>query len=115
MSSSTPITGRWRITEMSNWYQEDVDLVQPGFLEFDAGNIGRLGFIAVQGELDYRAVERDGRPGAEFSWEGFDEDTEASGRGWAVLNPDGTMEGHIYFHLGDDSTFKAVRFEGTDQ
>ena len=34
----------------------------------------------------------------------------ASGRGWATLNPDGTLVGHIYFHLGDDSGFRAERF-----
>jgi hypothetical protein len=30
--------------------------------------------------------------------------------GWAALNPDGTLEGHIYFHLSDDSAFRAERF-----
>jgi len=30
---------------------------------------------------------------------------------WQLLfNPDGTLEGHIYFHLGDDSAFRAERF-----
>jgi hypothetical protein len=42
--------GRWRITEVDNWDQDAVDLVEPGFIELD-----------------------------------------------------GTLEGHIYFHLGDDS------------
>jgi hypothetical protein len=28
----------------------------------------------------------------------------------AALNLDGTLEGHIYFHLGDDSGFRAERF-----
>ena len=28
MSESTSITGRWRITEMDNWDQETIDLVQ---------------------------------------------------------------------------------------
>jgi hypothetical protein len=28
------------------------------------------------------------------------------------LKPDGTPEGHIYFHLGDDSAFRAERFSG---
>lgn len=27
----------------------------------------------------------------------------------AALNPDGTLDGHIYFHLGDDSAFRAER------
>jgi hypothetical protein len=39
--------------------------------------------------------------GAEFSWQGSDEGDDVSGRGWAALNPDSTLEGHIYFHLGD--------------
>ena len=52
--------------------------------------------------------DRDGRPGVEFSWQGSDESDDVSGRGWAALNPDGTPEGHIYFHLGDDSAFRAV-------
>lgn len=39
----------------------------------------------------------------------FDEGDDVSGRGWAALNPDGTLEGHSYFHLGDDSAFRAER------
>ena len=47
MSKSTSIIGRWRITEMDNWDQEAVDLVQPGFIEFDDDGLGSLGFIVV--------------------------------------------------------------------
>jgi hypothetical protein len=28
-----------------------------------------------------------------------------------MLNPDGSLDGHIYFHLGDDSSFHAVPFD----
>jgi hypothetical protein len=52
MSESTSIIGRWRITQMDNWDQEAVDLVQPGFIEFDDNGLGGLGFIVVTGELD---------------------------------------------------------------
>ena len=69
-----------------------------------------LGFIVVTGELDCRGADCDGRPGVEFSWQGSDEGDDANGRGWAALCPDGTLEGHIYFHLGDDSGFRAERF-----
>jgi hypothetical protein len=110
MSGSTSIVGRWRITEMDNWDQEAVDLVQPGFIEFDDAGLGSLGFIVVTGELDCSDAARDGRPGVEFSWQGSDEGDDVSGRGWAALNSDGTLEGHIYFHLGDDSAFRAERF-----
>jgi hypothetical protein len=92
---------------MDNWDQETVDLVEPGFIEFDEDGLGELGFIAVTGELDCRDADRDGRPGVEFSWQGSDEGDDVSGRGWAALNPDGTIEGHIYFHHGDDSAFRA--------
>jgi len=74
MSESGSITGRWRITEMDNWDQETIDLVQPGFIEFGEDGLGSLGFIVVTGDLD------------------------------------GMLEGHIYFHLGDESGFRAERF-----
>ncbi|MEV6341937.1 hypothetical protein [Actinoplanes sp. NPDC051851] len=32
-----------------------------------------------------------------------------TGRGWAALAEDGTLDGRIFFHLGDDSGFHAVR------
>jgi hypothetical protein len=112
MSESRRIIGRWRITEMDNWDQEAIDLVEPGFIEFDEDGLGGLGFIAVTGELDCRDADCDGRPGVEFSWQGSDEGDDVGGRGWAALNPDGTLEGHIYFHLGDDSAFCAERFNG---
>lgn len=44
----------------------------------------------------------------EFTWEGFDEGDELRVRGWAVL--EGTdLRGHLYFHMGDDYAFKAMR------
>ena len=110
MSKGASITGRWRITEMDNWDQEAINLVQPGFIEFGEDSLGGLGFIVVTGQLDYRDADRDGKPGVEFSWHGSDEGDEVSGRGWAALNADGTLDGHIYFHLGDDSAFHAERF-----
>jgi hypothetical protein len=115
MSEITSIIGRWRITEMDNWDQEAVDLVQPGFVEFGDDGLGNLGFIAVAGELDCRDADRDGRPCVEFSWQGSDEGDEVCGRGWAALGPDGTLEGHIYFHLGDESAFRAERFNAAIQ
>ena len=33
----------------------------------------------------------------------------AGRRGWAILADDGSLQGHLYFHLGDDSGFRAVR------
>jgi hypothetical protein len=47
----------------------------------------------------------------EFTWEGSDEGDQVTGRGWAILAEDGTLNGRIFFHLGDDSGFHAVRTE----
>ena len=101
------LVGRWRIAEMELWAQEDVDLVGPGFIEFGRDHTGSLGFIAVEGGVDWRKASHDGHPGVEFSWEGHDDGDRASGRGWAVREDDGSLRGHIYLHLGDDSGFRA--------
>lgn len=45
-------------------------------------------FGCVCGEMDCRLAERDGKPAAEFSWEGHDEDEQVFGRGWAVMEGD---------------------------
>jgi hypothetical protein len=103
------LSGRWRITEAELWDRDALNLVAPAFIEFAKDGSGSFGFIAVQGEMDCREVERDRRPGVEFSWEGNDECDPASGRGWAVLEEDGSLSGRIFFHLGDDSGFTAVR------
>ena len=98
------LVGRWRIAEMDLWDLEDIDLI-----EFGQDRTGHFGFIAVQGFMDWRPGPSRERPRVDFTWEGDDEGDRASGRGWAVLERDGSLRGHIYFHLGDDSAFRAVR------
>jgi hypothetical protein len=108
------LTGRWRIVEMDGWDDDAIDLVEPGFIEFTRDGAGQFAIIAVRGWLDSRPVERDGRIGVEFTWEGVDEGDQVSGRGWAALVDDVTVEGHLFFHLGDDSSFRARPFTTDD-
>ena len=75
--------------------------------------LGVFRFIAVEGWMDCRHEQREGRPHVEFSWEGHDDRDQAHGRGWATLTNDGSMQGRIYFHMGDDSGFRAVRASET--
>lgn len=103
--------GRWRITDMDLWDQEAIDLVGTAFIQFSAGQSGQFRFIAVEGWMDCRHQRREGRPFVEFTWDGSDDCDRASGRGWAALEDDGSMNGRIFFHLGDDSGFTAVRAE----
>jgi hypothetical protein len=108
--TAAPLIGRWRIMEMSGWDRDAIDLIEPGFIEFAGDGTGEFGFIAVRGRLDGRPAERDGRAGVEFTWDGIDEGDDVSGRGWAAVVDDETIEGHLFFHLGDDSSFRASRF-----
>jgi len=104
------LSGKWRITEMDLWDQAAIDLVGPAFIEFK-GEGGRFRFIAVDGWMDCRHGQRNGRPFVDFTWDGNDEGDPASGRGWVLPRHDGSLTGHIYFHHGDDSSFTAMPFE----
>ncbi len=103
-----PLVGRWRITLMEQWDQDFVDEEVEGFFEFRPDGLGEFQFGYVHGDIDYREVTRDGKPGVEFSWDGNDEMDPAQGRGWAFLGGD-EIEGRIYIHRGDESAFRAVR------
>ncbi len=107
---ATGIVGKWRISRMDAWDQAAVDLVAPGFFEFDRDGTGRFGFVAVTGWMDCRHVMREGGPYVDFSWDGIDEGDHICGRGWAALQPDGSLEGHLFIHNGDDSGFTADPF-----
>ncbi len=106
------LVGRWRILEMDLWDRDSIELLGPGFFEFSHDGTGSFRFIAVEGWMDCRPVQTAMGPGVEFSWEGYDECDHACGRGNATLQGDGSLRGHVYVHLGDDSEFWAER-EGT--
>ena len=111
IASSKPesILGHWRITEMEMWDQEFVDAEVEGYVRLDHGGAGEFQFGYVHGRIDHELTERDGRPAAEWSWEGNDEMDEASGRGRAVLQDHCTIKGKLSFYHGDKSGFVAVR------
>jgi len=103
------LRGRWRITEMELWDQDFVDAEVEGYFSFGRENCGEFRFGYVNGGMTYELIERDGRPGVEWTWEGYDEMDPASGRGWAVLDEHGMLKGKLHFHSGDASAFTAVR------
>ena len=106
------VTGRWRIVETELWDRAAIDLLGPAFIEFRSDQTGQFQFVAVEGWMDCDDGHRDGRPCVEFTWDGDDDGDSASGRGWAALEPDGSLRGRIYFHLGDDSGFRAASADG---
>ena len=103
------VVGTWRIVEMDLWDIDAIDLMEPAFVAFEGHGAGALRFVAVEGQLDWRARTQGQGDRVDFTWEGDDEGDRVSGRGWAQVDADGSLRGHIYFHLGDDSRFRAVR------
>lgn len=106
--AKNPFQGCWRITWMDQWDQDFVDEEVEGYFKFDRQGRGAFQFGYVRGQIDHRPSTRDGQPSIEFTWEGNDEMDSAMGRGWAVVD-DEELNGMIYFHMGDESTFKAKR------
>jgi hypothetical protein len=106
------LVGRWRIEEMEVWDKDAIDLMGPGYIEF-AKHGGSMQFVAIEGGLDCRYSEIEGRPSVEFSWVGGDDRDDACGRGWARLESDGSLVGRIFKHCGDDSSFTARRFDSS--
>jgi hypothetical protein len=104
--AQNPFAGPWRIIWMSNWDQDYVDMDGPAHITFGAGRSGSFQFGLVQGQMDCKVAEHGRR--IDFTWHGFDEGTEHMGRGHARVVAD-ELQGHLYFHLGDDSAFRAVR------
>ena len=102
------LLGPWRIVETELWDVDDLDLMDPAHLTLEPQGHGRLGLLAIEGNLDYRVVQRDGLPTIEFSFEGSDEGHRISGRGWAILDGE-QLRGHLFIHQGDDSGFTACR------
>lgn len=100
--------GVWRITEMSTWDREYIDLVAPGHITVKRNGGGEFAFGAFEAEIDCRVEKIADQERLAFSLEGWAEGDEMSGRGWAIVDRD-TMSGWFAFHLGDESTFVARR------
>lgn len=102
--------GCWRIFWMDQWDQDYIDEEVEGFIEFEPKSGGSFQFGYVQGRIDYRTINRDGKRAVEFSWEGGDgaDGTSLIGRGWAILEGE-ALSGTIYIHEGDDSEFRAKK------
>jgi len=112
MKTIKAYSGMWRITEMSEWDKDFIDLVAPGHIMLKSDGTGTLAFGAIEADLDCR-IEKPGTiERLSFSFAGWDEGEDISGRGWAEISGN-SMSGWIGFHMGDETTFKALR-KGTE-
>jgi hypothetical protein len=105
------LVGYWRITSMEMWKADYVDLVVPGFIEFELEEsrlMGQFQFGTVAGWLDCRLREIGGDAYVEWSWEGRNDNDPGCGRGWATVRNE-TLVGRLFIHCGDDSAFEAEK------
>jgi hypothetical protein len=94
------VQGKWRGVEIP-----DYDMAVPGAYILFGMSGGEFAFDCLTGSI-HGVCEGDA---VEFTWEGNDEMEPASGRGWAELQDDGSLEGEIYLDNGDDIAFIARR------
>jgi hypothetical protein len=97
------LSGKWRIVEMEMWDRDFLDMLEPAYIVFDGKGSGKFLFGCVIAGFDCD----DAPESADFTWSGHDEMDEASGDGWAELQANGSLNGEICFHNGDESTFMA--------
>jgi hypothetical protein len=74
----------------------NLDLLEPAHITFTGKGDGEFVFVAVEADLDVRCGSRDGSACAEFSWEGSDDNSHASGRGWAALGTAGRLAPYLH-------------------
>ena len=108
-TNHAPFVGYWRLVHMEEWDQDYLDLVEQAHIEFDEHQQGGFVFGVVKGWLDCRYSQEDRSPKVEFSWEGYSECDPACGRGWAVIEGDKKISGHLFIHCSDDSEFEAYK------
>lgn len=93
---------------MDQWDKEYIDLVAPGQIEIKKNGTGSFRFGVVEAVIDAKQETRNEGERLGFSFEGFDEGDEVSGRGWIEVNGR-EMNGWFSFHGGDESNFKAKK------
>ena len=101
--------GTWLITEMEMWDADYFNMEVQAYLRIGANGIGSFQFGLVSGGLDGEVVKLGKTERFEFTWEGQDEMDPVSGSGWLKMSTPNRVEGRLKIHLGDGSTFIAVR------
>lgn len=95
--------GKWRITKMPDYMSDCPDMMEPAYILFEGAGSGEFAFGCVTGAIHGAGDTAN----LAFSWTGNDEMDEASGNGWAELQPNGILKGQICFHNGDEADFIA--------
>ena len=80
-------TGPWHIVWMSAWDQDYVNMEVPDHITFGKELNGNFQFGMAQGQMDCKLDKLQSHR-LEFTWHGFDEGDELTGRGHAAIVKD---------------------------
>jgi hypothetical protein len=101
--------GWWRITETSQWGDDDLDILGPALLSL-TGHGDRLRMHCLLAYVNCKPT----KTGVAFTWKGAWEYDQMSGSGRVTLGKDGRLKGTFRIKDGDSSTFTALRTEEPD-
>ncbi len=101
--------GTWRITKMSEWDNDYLDMEVKAFIRIGNSGEGEFQFGVVQCTAYGDFEKREGSIVYDFTFEGGDEGDDVSGDGWMRIVGNGNAEGKIRFHGGDKSMFWAKK------
>ncbi len=104
------IAGWWRITETSQWMDDDLDILGPALLSL-TGDEDRLRMHCLLAHVNCKPT----KTGVSFTWEGAWEYDQLSGSGSVKLGRDGRLKGTFRTKDGDSSTFIAERAKAPDE
>jgi hypothetical protein len=102
------LLGKWKILEVGDWSQADIDEFSPAVFELQQGGEGTFRFLELAAVIDWEEADPGEFSRIEFSWKGLDDRAEESGRGWAAVNGE-ELVGEILIFKGDHYPFRAVR------
>ena len=110
-TKNSEFTGKWNIYEMETWDEEYLHEDGQAFIKLNKDKTGEFKFGYVNAEIDGRIVERGGEKSFEFTFDGNDESESCQGRGCIKLSENNPkiLEGELFFHMGDSSTFSAKK------
>ena len=91
MATKTDLVGAWRIHHTNLWDPRDLDLVEPARITLKRGGKGDLVMCAVHATIDWTMRGQH----LEFSFQGFDDGTEVTGRGYGQLQDSNQLAGRI--------------------
>ena len=94
---------------MEMWNADYFNREVQAYLRIGVNGIGSFQFGLVTGRLDGEVVKLWKTERFEFTWEGQDEMDPVSGSGWLKMSTPDRVAGRLKIHLGDSSTFVAVR------